>query len=393
MVFTNTTADIPVTDSALDRKCYSQYDISNYGSTQACATRREMTVETRGHVSLHRRAFLAASASAVAMPFISRVARAQTKRLIFPTYGGSYQDMVKAAYTDPFTKETGVEVVFSGVPDFARLKAQVSAGNVEWDVFDAGGAWFPVGSKEGLFEPLDPAVITDKDLVLGERKDYAPFYHTPYGVGWNAGKHNAQNAPKDCAQFWDVKKFPGKRSMRARADFVLEIALVADGVDPARLYPLDVNRALKSLEKLKPSVPKWADSTSQLVTLLTTNEVDFDYLPNGRVRATIGSPAPLAINLDQTFLSHEYIGVVKGTPRKDVAMRFVAFCLRPDRQAAFAEMISYLPGNPRAMDLVSAEGKKWLPDVSSKHHIVQNDDWWAVEFAAVQQRFQEFLLT
>src|SRR5262245_2954905 len=342
--------------------------------------------------TMKRRTFLAASAAAVAMPFVSRSTSAQDKKLIFPTYGGSYQEMVKAAFTDPFKKESGIEVIFSGVPDFARLKAQVTAGNVEWDVFDAGGAWFPVGSKEALFEPLDTTVVTEKDLILGEKKDYAPFYHTPFGVAWNAGVHSRDKAPKDCAQFWDVKSFPGTRSLRARADFVLEIALVADGVDPAGLYPLDVDRAFKALTALKPSIPKWADSTSQLITLLTTKEIDYDYTTNGRVRATVGSATPLDINLDQTFLSHEYIGVVRGTPRKNTAMEFVAFCLKPDRQAAFADLISYLPGNPRATSLVSAESKKWLPDMSSKKHIIQNDDWWATSFAPTQQRFQEFLL-
>lgn len=350
-------------------------------------------MDRHGSVSLHRRAFLTATAATVAMPFVSKLARAQEKKLIFPTYGGSYQEMVKAAFTDPFTKETGIEVVFSGVPDFARLKAQVVAGNVEWDVFEAGGAWFPAGSKEGLFEPLDSSVVTDKDLILGAGKDYAPFYHTPYGAAYNTKRHKADSAPRDCAQFWDAKKFPGTRSLRARADFVLEIALVADGVDPAQLYPLNVDRAFKALEKLKPSVPKWADSTTQLVTLLTTGEVDFDFVPNGRVKATVGTEAPLAISLDQTFLSHEYIGVVKGTPRKAVSMQFVAFCLRPDRQAAFTNLISYLPGNPKAVPLLTEEGKKWLPDMTSKKHIIQNDEWWAAEFAPTQQRFQEFLLT
>lgn len=344
-------------------------------------------------VKLKRRSFLAGAAATVAMPFVSTAARAQSRQLILPTYGGSYQEMIKAAYTDPFTQETGIQVVFSGVPDFARLKAQVTAGNVEWDVFEAGGAWFPAGSKEGLFEPLDPTVITDTNLIIGQNKDYAPFYDTPYGIAWNTGRHNENSVPNDCAQFWDVTKFPGRRSLRGRADFVLEIALVADGVDPAQLYPLDVDRAFKSLERIKPSIPKWAESTSQLVTLLTSNEVDFNYVTNGRVRATVGSATPLAISLEQTFLSHEYIGVVKGTPRKDIAMQFVAFVLRPDRQAAFSDLISYLPGNPKALELVGAEARKWLPDMTSKRHIVQNDEWWAAEFAPTQQRFQEFLLT
>ncbi|MFA5490353.1 MAG: ABC transporter substrate-binding protein [Candidimonas sp.] len=341
---------------------------------------------------MKRRSFLAGTGAALATPFLTRSARSQSKQLILPTYGGSYQEMIQAAYTDPFTQETGVEVIFSGVPDFARLKAQVTAGNVEWDVFEAGGAWFPAGSKEGLFEPLDPGIITETDLIIGENKDYAPFYDTPYGIAWNSGKYDGSAVPRSCAEFWDVDRFPGTRSLRGRADFVLEIALVADGVDPADLYPLDLDRAFAALERLKPSIPKWAESTSQLVTLLTANEVDYDYVPNGRVRATEDTATPLAISMDQAFISHEYIGVVKGTPRRDTAMEFVAFALRPDRQAAFSELISYLPGNRKALDLVSEDAKKWLPDMTTGKHIVQNDDWWAAEFASTQQRFQEFLL-
>lgn len=341
-----------------------------------------------------RRGFITAACATVAAPFVSRSGIAQAReRVVLPTYGGSYQDMMKAAYTDPFTKETGIEVVFSGVPDFAKLKAQVQTRNPEWDVFEAAGSWFPAGSKQGLFEPLDTKIFTETSLISGAGKDYAPFYRWVSGIAWNEGKRKAVDAPKTFAQLWDTKTFPGRRTLRNRADMVLEIALVADGVDPAKLYPLDVDRAFKSLERIKPSVAKWAESTSQLVTLLTTNEVDYGYNYNGRVKSTVGSATPLGMSLDQTFIGFENIGVVKGTTRKDAAMKFVAFALRPERQAAFTDLISYLPGNLTAMELVGAETKKWLPDLSTGMHIVQNDEWWAERAEEVQQRFQEFLLT
>lgn len=76
--------------------------------------------------------------------------------------------------------------------------------------------------------------VVDKSLIIGAKKDYAAFYDTPYGIAWNKGKQGSAPVPKTCAQFWDTKSFPGKRSLRGRADFVLEIALVADGVDPAK---------------------------------------------------------------------------------------------------------------------------------------------------------------
>jgi putative spermidine/putrescine transport system substrate-binding protein len=341
-----------------------------------------------------RRNFIAGAAACMALPFVPKSAFAQDKqRVVLPTYGGAYQEMLKSCFTDPFTKETGIEVVFSGVPDFAKLKAQVMTGNPEWDVFEAGGSWFPAGANANLFEPIDTNIVTAKELVRGANKNYCPFYSWASGVAWNTAKFNKTSAPQDFTEFWDVKRFTGRRTLRNRADMTLELALVADGVDPNKLYPLDVDRAFKSLERIKPRVAKWADSTSQLVTLLTTNEVDYGYNNNGRVKATVGTSTPLDISLAQTIVSYEYIGVVKGTKRKDVAMKFVAFVLRPDRQAAFAEKISYMPGNPAAMSLVSAETKKWFPDLSTRRHIIQNDEWWAPRTEEIQQRYQEFLLS
>ncbi len=350
-----------------------------------------MTNETR--TSISRRHFLAASVATLAAPMLIRPASAQSgKRIVLPTYGGIYQEMIQKAFTEPFTQETGIEVLFSGVPDFARLKAQVQTRNVEWDVFEAGGSWFPAGSKIGLFEPLDASVTEDAGLILGANRDYVPFYSWASGIAFNGKKHKPETAPKDWAEFWDTERFPGRRTLRNRADMCLEIALAASGVDPAQLYPLDVDRAFEALERIKPSVAKWAESTSQLVTLLTTDEVDFGYNNNGRVMATAGSDTPLGMSLEQTIIGHEYMGVVKGSPRKEDAMTFVAFVLRPERQAAFANLMGYMPGNPKGTELVNEDVKKWLPDLSTGRHIIQNDDWWAENTEEMQQRFQEFLL-
>ncbi|ODV43375.1 hypothetical protein AWV79_17990 [Cupriavidus sp. UYMMa02A] len=40
----------------------------------------------------------------------------------------------------------------------------------------------------------------------------------------------------------------------------LEFALLADGVPKDKLYPIDVQRALKSLDRIKKNVVKWWDT-------------------------------------------------------------------------------------------------------------------------------------
>lgn len=332
-------------------------------------------------------------AAALAAPFYARSSAAQeANRLILPTYGGSYQENLVEGFTKPFTEETGIEVVFSGVPDLARLKAQVASGRPEWDVFEGGGSWFPTGSGEGLFEPLDTSRV-DAQYIQG-KGDYALFYQYLAGITWNEEYHSADAVPRTWKDFWDVEKFPGRRALRNRADMVLEIALVADGVDPAQLYPLDVERAFNSLERIKPAISKWAATTSELTTLVSTNEVDFGLNYTGRVKGAQESGTPLQLSLDQVVISNNYIGVVKGTPRVETAMKFVEFVMRPERQAAFASLDTDIPANPAAISMMSEESKKWLPvDASSPIHIRTDDIWWTDRTEELQQRFLAFLLT
>ncbi|WP_233838914.1 ABC transporter substrate-binding protein [Paraburkholderia sp. ZP32-5] len=344
-----------------------------------------------------RRSFLrkagAAGLAALSAPYVITRSEAQEdKRIIVPSYGGSYEETIQQVYARPFKQETGIEVVFSGVPDLARLKAQVMSGRPEWDVFEGAGSWGPAGSQQGLFEPLDRSIVTQAEAVLG-KGDYARFYRWVGVPAWNTKHANGGDTPKTFAQLWDTKRFPGRRTLRNRADMVLELALVADGVDPQKLYPLDVDRAFKALARIKPFVPKWAESTNQLTTLLATNEVDFGFDYNARVESARVAGLPLAMSLEQTIIGNETIGVVKGTTRKAAAMKFVAFVLRPDRQAEFSNKSSYLPGNPAAMSQVSADAKKLLPDLSQHNHIYQDDEYWASRTTELQVRFSQFLLS
>ena len=42
--------------------------------------------------------------------------------------------------------------------------------------------------------------------------------------------------PKTIKDFFDVKKFPGKRGIHTWANALIEMALVADGVKPSKVY-------------------------------------------------------------------------------------------------------------------------------------------------------------
>jgi len=91
-----------------------------------------------------------------------------------------------------------------------------------------------------------------------------------------------------------VKKFPGRRALRNHPIATLEAALMADGVAPDKLYPLDVDRAFRKLEEIKPNVTVWWTSGAQSAQLLTTAEVDMVMAWNGRITALTKEGAKVA---------------------------------------------------------------------------------------------------
>src|SRR5947209_19680795 len=103
---------------------------------------------------LTRRSVLAGSAAALAAPYVlSRPARA-AGQVVVRNPGGAYDETQRRYVYDPFTKETGVEVVV--VPStLTKMLAMVKSGNAEYDVIDAGLDGLLTLNKTGALAPID----------------------------------------------------------------------------------------------------------------------------------------------------------------------------------------------------------------------------------------------
>ncbi|RVD48303.1 ABC transporter substrate-binding protein, partial [Mesorhizobium sp. M2D.F.Ca.ET.140.01.1.1] len=76
---------------------------------------------------------------------------------------------------------------------------------------------------------------------------------------------------------WDVSKYPGVRTLSSGVYGEAgpwEEALLADGVPADALYPLDIDRAFASLDKIKPHIRKWFVTGSENQQLLHDKVVD-----------------------------------------------------------------------------------------------------------------------
>jgi putative spermidine/putrescine transport system substrate-binding protein len=343
-----------------------------------------------------RRIFLAGAAGAIAAPTILRSGPARAEdSLVFVGWGGTAQKLYDEAVLQPIARKLGIKLINAYGPDLAKLKAQVMAGKVEWDIMSLTGAMAVGAERDKLVEPIDYSIVTNAEqLSLTKREACLPWYLYWGGIGYDPKRFAPGKFPTTWPEFWDVKKFPGRRGLRNRPDEILEVALLGDGVAPKDLYPLDVDRAFKSLDRIKSHVAHWIAQTQQTVSLIQSKEIDFNYLYKGRVLSAQAEGVSIDVADEYPLISTTLVAVAKGTRNKTNSMRFLNEMLSPEMQAAF---VNNLEGNgvvtKNAGPLVKPEILKSLPDVSSPKVAVNNDDWWADNYLKVAPRFKEWLLT
>src|SRR5882724_275095 len=211
-----------------------------------------------GHRRFGRRGFLRGTAAAalagLATPALTGRAKADGVVLNFASYGGVLNDYMTKLFAVPFEKETGIRVNFGGNASLALAKLQTTSGTAaQWDLINLTGAEYLAAVEDNIIAPYDYSII-DASHIAPEYKGthgikFALFL---FGMAYDKRKLPEEKAPKSWAEFWDTQRFPGKRSLYSNPSdgSIIEIALLADGVPIDKLYPLDVERALKSLEKL-----------------------------------------------------------------------------------------------------------------------------------------------
>ncbi|WP_168193363.1 ABC transporter substrate-binding protein [Bradyrhizobium sp. NAS96.2] len=345
-----------------------------------------------------RRSFLGGAASALAAPMVIRASRAapNSNSLTFTGYGGSLQEIQIKTVMNPFTEETGIKVNIIPAPDLARVKAQLLTGNVELDVFEGQSALTASGSKQGFWEKLDLSMFDLEDMAVKPTSDAVPYLLFAGGIAWDPKRFGPGKHPANFSEYFDLVKFPGRRTFSNHPDATLEMALLADGVSPKDIYPLDLDRAFKALDRVKPSVAAWVNTTTQAVSLAQTGEVDFTYVAaSNRIKATNepGGGVPLAFSFEQNVLGSETLTVLKGAPNKQNAIKFIAYFLRPDVQARLMTALGLVPISKKAVPMLPAETRKWQPDLKNPQSVFIDAAYWADHLDAVSVRFKEWILS
>jgi putative spermidine/putrescine transport system substrate-binding protein len=366
----------------------------------ACSLLHDVLMETRG---LPRREFIralgkVAAGSALLSPLAALSARAEEKPVTYYTYGGAWKQAIMKAFGEPFTKKTGIPVQYQEPYNFAKMRAMHEAHAQQIDAVTISGMEVIVAERIGMVTPLDWSLIDKSQLsdVQLQRQNVIGGAAQSMNVCYSTKKWPGDPHPNSWADFWNVDKFPGRRSLRRDPLWTIEAAVKADGVKDSEFYPIDVDRAFRSLDRIKPHVKTWWSDNSQAQQLMEQEEVDLIHMTNGRASQSIlDHKAPFAFVWNEATYSGHGEGwiVPTGCPNPTGGMKFLDIVGRAEYQAVFARLLYYAPQNPKAIPLLDDKIAKLMPsypDNEKLAHLI-NFQWWADNQATVARRFEQWL--
>src|SRR4030081_417582 len=233
-----------------------------------------------------------------------------TTSLVGVNTGGDWGACQRKSFFDPFTAKTGIKIVDGPFLTDGQIKAMVQTKQYNVDVvYPSANLAIPSAGKNVL-ESIDYNIVNKSELASGTYTTYGTSIDIySWALGYRTDKFGGQT-PKPWADFFDIKKFPGKRALPGDNDVpaVLYGALLADGVSPDHLLPLDVNRALKKLSTIKSSIV-WYATGSQGQDLLKSGEVTMGQEYANRVTSLRDSGSPVDISWDGQVVAGDLLGV------------------------------------------------------------------------------------
>lgn len=341
---------------------------------------------------------LGASVAMLASPYVVRPASAQSRQIVVRDSGGVFTRAFGETLYKPFQDATGIEVVgvAANLDPLAQVKMIVDTQNYTWDAAILGE---PARDQLGAAGYLEEHGLETAEHV----RDLPEAYRTPWGVGSNVSAtilayrtevFGAGKGPVTWADFWNTEAFKGRRSLIRNARYTIEEALIADGVDPAALFPLDVDRAFASLDRIKSNIDVWWTSGAQATQLMTSGEVDLLSTNISRAEDASQSGMPMTVSWEGGFWQVDSWCIMKGTPKADLVREFIQFSCSPEAQAGFPQYVANGPVNPNALELIDPARALLLPthedNLRKMTHV--NTAWWVENQAAVTERFNTWFL-
>lgn len=340
-------------------------------------------------------------------------AAADDRVLTVATWGGAYEASQRAAYFEPFTEQTGIEVrtvAYDG--GVQPLRDHLAGDSVSWDVIDMIQSDAYTACDEGLLAMIPPGLLAPAPDGTPAAEDFSegaidPCFITQLVFSTVIAYDDRAFPgvkPRRVEDFFDLEKFPGKRALRRAPVGLLEWALLSLSVPAEQLYDLLSTRrglelAFRRLDRIRPEIVWWTNG-EEPVTLLAEGDVAMASGYNGRFfQAQVLEGAPISVIWDGQLVGYNSWAIPAGTGQRDLAEQFIAFATRTENMADQANRISYGPARESARRRVGLHVEAGVPMQAhmptAPNHLAQavfRDHRWYSQTASLREQwFRQWL--
>jgi putative spermidine/putrescine transport system substrate-binding protein len=314
--------------------------------------------------------------------------------LVVSIWGGHWKEAVEQAVGIPFTRATGIPVEYEVGETTQRLaKARATKGNPQADVTFTTSHVARLYNSEGMLEPIPRAALTNaKDVIPDAFKgDYAVgLYATAYALAVRT------DMVKEPITSWKDLWSPALKGKVILPAFDPSAIIIA----AARLEGGDEfawEKGWERLRALKPNVAAFYATGVQSIEMMRRGEAAVALMnsPNVNALQKEGVPVTLVIPKEKAIVTVDVITVLRGTKKKDAAIRFVDFALSPDVQGKIGMAFGATPTSTKAVLSEEFRNRPGVFDTKEKWaaqaHIV-NDEQRAKMLDAWKERFQRDIM-
>lgn len=265
-------------------------------------------------------------------------------------FSGLFADNYEKFIIEPFeAANPDIDVVYQPSKNSAETLALLTrqARNPTIDVAMIDVSVAIRADEAGLFEKLDPAIVTnladmpdwarmnDDHILAMSQDNLAILYNTEHVKEPPTSWLDLQD-PK-----WDGKI--GAKLADTRGVILLPILAKIAGAD----YKENIDAGFDELKKIAPNVLTW-DPAPNCYDAVQSGEVDISICWNGRAQfyhenngGIVGVSNPVEGSIGQT----NTVNLVKGIKNPEAAQKFINFAISAESQALFAEKAFYGPVN------------------------------------------------
>jgi putative spermidine/putrescine transport system substrate-binding protein len=264
----------------------------------------------------------------------------------------------------------------------------VESGKVTWDLCDRNTVAAVDLGRQGLLEEVDYSIVDPNAVPEHFRGKWGVgSYYYSFALTWDTKAFD--RAPKDWRDFWNVKDFPGTRTLRKNFEGQLEAALMADGVAPTDVYPVDVDRAIEKIKEIKENTIFWGSGSESQQIMRDGDAVMGNMWHTRSSIVNRETDGKVDYTFNQAILFAGAWIQPKGAPGGKKAWEFAAAAQDPQSQVEVFQALGNGPINPKAAALVPEDMRHrdaGNPD-NLKVQIAASSEWYASDYSNILNRY------